>query len=153
MRKKIGIVSQKIYLFSGSIMDNIKQWDDEITDEEVYNILEKYDLSGVLKDEKYKNHPISESGKNLSGGQMQEIALSRAVLRQPSLFIFDEPTANLDSLKKEKFIQLLNKLNNKLCIIITHDDFLMSQMDLEQDLLLDLSETETLRKREEACQI
>ncbi|WP_339295489.1 ATP-binding cassette domain-containing protein [Paenibacillus sp. FSL W7-1279] len=86
LRRKIGIVSQKIYLFSGSIMDNIKQWDGGITDEEVYRVLEEYGLSSVLKDESY--HHIGESGKNLSGGQMQEIALSRAVLRRPSLFIF-----------------------------------------------------------------
>jgi ABC-type bacteriocin/lantibiotic exporter with double-glycine peptidase domain len=141
LRKTIGIVSQKVYLFSGSIMDNIKQWDNEITDEDVCEKLEQYDLLNILKDEKYTNHSISESGKNLSGGQMQEIALSRAVLRQPSVFIFDEPTANLDSLKKEKFIHILNKLSDKLCIIITHDDFLMSKMNPLQDMLLDLSDS------------
>ncbi|MBX4151099.1 ABC transporter ATP-binding protein [Paenibacillus lautus] len=151
LRRKIGIVSQKIYLFSGSIMDNIKQWDGGITDEEVYRVLEEYGLSSVLKDESY--HHIGESGKNLSGGQMQEIALSRAVLRRPSLFIFDEPTSNLDIQKKEKFVQLLNKLKNNLCIIITHDDYLMSKMDREQDILLDISDPELLRKRNEVCQI
>ncbi|MNR59835.1 putative ABC transporter ATP-binding protein [compost metagenome] len=72
---------------------------------------------------------------------MQEIALSRAVLRQPSIFIFDEPTANLDLQKKENFIRFLNKLEKKLCIIITHDDFLMTKMDSQQDLLLDLAAT------------
>lgn len=121
-------------------MDNIKQWDAEITDEEICDILEEYDLSDILRDEEYKNYLISESGKNLSGGQLQEIALSRAILRQPSLFIFDEPTANLDSVKKEKFIKILKKLSNNLCIIITHDNFLMSKMDPQQDMLLDLSE-------------
>jgi ABC-type bacteriocin/lantibiotic exporter with double-glycine peptidase domain len=137
LRSKIGVVSQKIHLFSGSVMDNIKQWDDNFTDEEVARILEEYELSDVLINEKY--HHINELGKNLSGGQVQEIALSRAVLRQPSLFIFDEPTSNLDLQNKEKFVQLLNKLEKNLCIIITHDEFLMSKMDYKQDVYLDIT--------------
>ncbi|AKG33383.1 ABC transporter ATP-binding protein [Paenibacillus durus] len=108
LRSEIGVVSQKIHLFSGTVMDNIKQWDENLTDEEVACILEEFELSDVLINEKY--HHINELGKNLSGGQMQEIALSRAVLRQPSLYIFDEPTSNLDVQNKEKFVQLLNKL-------------------------------------------
>jgi ATP-binding cassette, subfamily B, bacterial len=139
LRKEIGVVSQKAQLYSGSVLDNIKLWNEDFSDQEVYDILSEYGLSEILTDEKYKDMCITELGKNLSGGQVQEIALARAVLKQPSLFIFDEPTSNLDQFKKQKFIEILNRLSGRLCIIITHDEYLMSRADPEEDLVIDLS--------------
>jgi ABC-type bacteriocin/lantibiotic exporter with double-glycine peptidase domain len=137
-RRQIGVVSQRIHLFSGKILDNIKLWDDNITELEINHILKKYDLTGFLENEKYKNLSISESGKNLSGGQVQEIALIRAILRKPSLYIFDEPTSNLDRENRNKFIGVINKIENDLCIIITHDEELISKIEDREGQLVSL---------------
>jgi len=125
LRRNVGIVSQKIHLFSGGIMDNIKQWNEQITDEEVILILREYELENILLLENSDN--IKEGGKNLSGGQLQQISLARVLIQKPSLFIFDEPTSNLDSHHKEKFVQTLDKLKDTACIIVTHDDYLIKK--------------------------
>ncbi|OAB44805.1 ABC transporter ATP-binding protein [Paenibacillus glacialis] len=140
LRREIGVVSQKIQLFSGSLIDNITLWDEEITKEELVHILDGYGLSNIITENKYDN--ISELGKNLSGGQIQEIALARVIFKNPSLFIFDEPTSNLDYQNKLKFIEILHKLENKMCIIITHDDFLISNLDRERNMILDITNLE-----------
>jgi ATP-binding cassette, subfamily B, bacterial HlyB/CyaB len=64
---------------------------------------------------------LGEHGTGLSGGQKQRIAIARALLRQPSILIFDEAVSNLDSHSSEAFAQTINKLKGKVTIVfITH---------------------------------
>lgn len=128
LRRKIGIVSQKINLFSGNILDNICLWDAKISESEIRNKLQKYGLEHILDDSHYMNLEVNESGKNLSGGQLQEIALARAILKDSSVYIFDEPTSNFDHCNKLKFIEVLKRLEEKICIVITHDEYLITHV-------------------------
>ncbi|NOJ73109.1 ABC transporter ATP-binding protein [Paenibacillus alvei] len=137
-RKKIGVISQNAYLFSGNILDNIKLWDDSITIDDIEKITKQYNITNFLYDNKFRNRSIAELGKNLSGGQIQEIALTRAILRKPSLYIFDEPTSNLDADKKENFINVINKIKKEICITITHDRDLLKNIVGEENKTIEL---------------
>lgn len=65
---------------------------------------------------------LSKTGGNLSGGQKQKLSIARALIKDPDIYIFDEPTSSLDTLSEYKILELLEKLssNNKTIILISH---------------------------------
>jgi ATP-binding cassette subfamily C protein LapB len=122
LRQNIGYVPQDIYLFYGSVRDNITFGADHVTDEEV---LKAAILSGVH--DFVRHHPmgydmrVNEGGGSLSGGQRQAIALARAFVRNPSILLLDEPTAMMDSASEAQMIQKLrSSLLDRTVIIISH---------------------------------
>ena len=136
LRKRIGIVAQNIFLFSGTLMDNIKYIAPELTENEVVNILEKAGLN-ISEFEQGLHTTISENGKNLSGGQRQKIAFARMVLKDPDVMILDEATSNLDIDTSNLVKNAINTIfKNKICIIITHD----SQIAAITDSIVQLPE-------------
>ena len=69
---------------------------------------------------------IGEGGSTLSSGQAQRIAIARAVYKEGLIFIFDEPTANLDTENVEKIQSIIKNLSaEKICIVVTHDEDMM----------------------------
>ena len=73
---------------------------------------------------------IGEGGGKLSGGQKQRIGIARAIYFNPLIYIFDEPTASLDSLSEKKIISLLHKLKDKkMIILISHSLEIKSSVD------------------------
>ncbi|MBQ7133247.1 MAG: ABC transporter ATP-binding protein [Ruminococcus sp.] len=97
LRNKIGFVPQKAVLFSGTIDSNIAFGDknaDEDRIEEAVKIAQSYDF--VMKKEGGFESPISQGGTNVSGGQRQRLAIARAVVRKPEIYVFDDSFSALD---------------------------------------------------------
>ena len=105
LRENIGIVQQDVYLFSGSVMENIAYGKPDATPEEVY---EAARLAGA--EEFIKNLPdgydtyVGERGVKLSGGQKQRISIARVFLKNPPILILDEATSALDN-ESERLVQ------------------------------------------------
>jgi len=120
LRGKIGFVLQKSELFTGSIKDNILWGDEDADDEAVFEAAGIAQADGFIREfvEGY-NTVIGEKGASLSGGQKQRLAIARAILRKPSLLIFDDSTSALD-LGTESRLQkaLRESLGNTTVIFI-----------------------------------
>ncbi len=97
LRNKIGFVPQKAVLFSGTIDSNIAFGDenaDEDRIEEAVKIAQSYDF--VMKKDEGFNSRISQGGTNVSGGQRQRLAIARAIVRNPEIYVFDDSFSALD---------------------------------------------------------
>ncbi len=97
LRNKIGFVPQKAVLFSGTIDSNIAFGDknaDEDRIEEAVKIAQSYDF--VMKKDDGFNSRISQGGTNVSGGQRQRLAIARAIVRKPEIYVFDDSFSALD---------------------------------------------------------
>ena len=127
-----GYVPQDIFLINDTIESNIALGEDldKIKSVEMKKSLELTSLPELLNITEVEKYNISEQGANLSGGQTQMIGIARAIYRNPKILIFDEPTNNLDSITKNKFIQNLKKISeNRICIIVSHDKELLKSCD------------------------
>jgi len=122
LRKHIGQMLQDVFLFSGSIADNITLRDDELTLEQVIDS-SNYVGANTFIDrlpDKY-DHMVLERGNNFSSGQRQLISFARALIYKPSLMILDEATANIDSETEELIQQSLVKMMNiSTMLIVAH---------------------------------
>lgn len=121
-RKKIAYIPQKIDLFTGTIMDNLKIANPVAKYEE---IIAACQLAGAdtfidrLQNRYYSI--IEEGGSNLSGGERQRLAIARALLANSDLYIFDEATSHLDSFSEQKIQEIIFKrIQGKTTIIIAH---------------------------------
>lgn len=97
LRNKIGFVPQKAVLFSGTIDSNIAFGDRNANEdriEEAVKIAQSYDF--VMKKDDGFNSPISQGGTNVSGGQRQRLAIARAIVRKPEIYVFDDSFSALD---------------------------------------------------------
>lgn len=121
LREKITIVTQNIYLFSGTIADNIA-YASEFNEEKVINALKlanAYDFVAALPDGIYTK--LSEKGNNFSGGQRQRLALARAFYKNPEVIIFDEATSALDNESQNLISKsLVDIKKDKIIILIAH---------------------------------
>ena len=122
LRKKIGIVPQETFLFSGTLKSNIKYGKNDATDEEIIEAAKQANAHEFI--EKLENGyetEIGERGAKLSGGQKQRIAIARAILENPQILILDEATSALDN-DSEKLVQeALEKLmKGKTTFVIAH---------------------------------
>lgn len=122
LRKNIGIVQQDVYLFAGTVMDNIRYGKPEATDEEIIEAAKNanaHDFIMELPDD--YNTYIGQRGIKLSGGQKQRLSIARVFLKNPPILIFDEATSSLDN-ESEKVVQdSLEKLaKNRTTFVIAH---------------------------------
>lgn len=126
LRKQISFVSQNIFLFSGTVIENIRISVPGMEDNEIKKILFEYQLDEMIKmlPNGYETM-ITENGSNLSGGQKQYISILRSVIRrQCKIIIYDEATSALDKQIEAKVIQSLrNLVMNKTFIFITHKNY------------------------------
>ncbi len=105
LRKNIGMMLQDVHLFSGSVYDNIRLFDESITNEDCIEAAKKVSAYEMIESlEKGFDTTLYENGVNLSGGQRQLISFSRAIASKPKMMILDEATANIDT-KTESLIQ------------------------------------------------
>lgn len=122
LRKNIGIVQQDVYLFAGTVMDNILYGNAKATKEDVIRAAKNanaHDFIMDLPDGYYTD--IGQRGVKLSGGQKQRISIARVFLKNPPILIFDEATSALDN-ESEKVVQdSLEKLaKNRTTFVIAH---------------------------------
>lgn len=105
LRKNIGIVQQDVYLFGGTIKENILYGKPDATDEEVFEASRKANIHDyIMTLEKGYDTEIGERGVKLSGGQKQRLSIARVFLKNPTILILDEATSALDN-TTEIFIQ------------------------------------------------
>lgn len=122
LRRQLGIVLQDTYLFTGTVMDNIRYGRLEATDEEVMEAAKLANADQFIKrlPQGYNTH-VSEQGNNFSQGQRQLIAIARAVLADPAILILDEATSSVDT-RTEMHIQeaLLRLMEGRTAFVIAH---------------------------------
>lgn len=119
---KISIVPQNIYLFEESILENIKIGNRDLPNEEFMSRINLFQSYGILKSIDLDKKVI-ENGKNLSKGQIQQIAIMRVLVREADILIFDEATSYLDKESRKSFKHILEELlSDKICVFISHDD-------------------------------
>ena len=122
LRSQIGLVSQDVYLFGGSIKDNIAYGKPEATMDEIVNAAKKANIHDFIMElpDKYDTF-VGERGTRLSGGQKQRISIARVFLKNPPVLILDEATSALDN-ESERFIQksLEELAKDRTTITIAH---------------------------------
>ncbi|MGD8780870.1 MAG: ABC transporter ATP-binding protein [Ignavibacteria bacterium] len=122
LRERIGVVSQEIFLFNNSIMENIRYGRPEASDDDVYDSARMAHAHEFIKElpGSYET-TVGERGVKLSVGQKQRISIARALLKNPDILIFDEPTSALDSLTESLIKEtLFVNLRGKTIFIIAH---------------------------------
>jgi subfamily B ATP-binding cassette protein MsbA len=131
LREQIGIVSQDIVLFNGTIEENIRYGNLHATDDEVLAAAKAANADGFIDSfpHGYETQ-IGERGVKLSGGQKQRLSIARAILKNPRIIILDEATASLDT-ESEQHIQeaLAQLLQGRTCLVIAHRLSTIQQAD------------------------
>lgn len=122
LRNHIGIVQQDVYLFAGTIMDNIRYGRPDATDEEVIRAARNANAHEFIMSFPDGYHTdIGQRGVKLSGGQKQRLSIARVFLKNPPILIFDEATSALDN-ESEQVVQqsLENLAKDRTTFVIAH---------------------------------
>lgn len=122
LRKNIGIVQQDVYLFAGTIMDNIRYGKLDATDEEVIEAAKKANAHDFIMElPQGYDTDCGQRGVKLSGGQKQRLSIARVFLKNPPILIFDEATSALDNESEHIVQQSLESLaTNRTTFVIAH---------------------------------
>ncbi|MBP9777420.1 MAG: ABC transporter ATP-binding protein [Alphaproteobacteria bacterium] len=122
LRKHIGLVQQDVYLFAGTVIDNIRYGNLEATEDEIIMAAKKANAHDfIMSLPKGYSTDIGQRGVKLSGGQKQRLSIARVFLKNPPIIIFDEATSSLDN-ESEKAVQdsLEKLIQNRTTIVIAH---------------------------------
>ncbi len=122
LRRSIGIIQQDVFLFAGTVMENIRYGRPDATDREVMEAAVRAELHEDIMGmpDGYQSF-VGERGVVLSGGQKQRISIARVFLKNPPILILDEATSALDSVTEQKIQRSLDNLSRgKTCIIVAH---------------------------------
>jgi ATP-binding cassette subfamily B protein len=122
VRRNIGIVQQDVFLFVGTIKDNILYGRPDATDEEVYEAARRANIHDyVMTLEKGYDTEIGERGVKLSGGQKQRLSIARVFLKDPAILILDEATSALDNTTEVLIQQALDELcKGRTTLVVAH---------------------------------
>ena len=122
LRKNIGIVSQSVFLFDGTIRDNIAYGNLDASEEEIIDAAKKANIHDYIMtlENGYSTH-VGERGVKLSGGQRQRVAIARVFLKNPKLLILDEATSALDNATEMMIQESLEELSRgRTVIVVAH---------------------------------
>ena len=119
--KNITYISHQSYLFKGTVRDNLLMGCPSATEEELWKVLDRVNLSDFLKSEQGLDTKLQEKASNLSGGQCQRLALARALLHDSPVYIFDEATSNIDVESENDIMREIHSLaKTKTVLLISH---------------------------------
>ena len=148
-RRKIALVPQDVFLFKGTLLDNITYGVEHYTEEEF-----KQAVKIALVDEfaerlpKGYNTVVGEHGSTLSGGEKQRIAIARAILRKSDIILLDEATSALDNESERKFKEMFKEVGkNAILLVIAHR--LSTVIDADQIVVIENGEIVTKGTHEE----
>ena len=97
LRERVGLIPQKVFLFSGTIASNLRLGRENATEEELWHALEVAQGKDFVMDSpEGLETEISQGGTNVSGGQKQRIAIARALVKRPEIYVFDDSFSALD---------------------------------------------------------
>ncbi len=122
LRKNIGVVAQDVFLFTGTIKDNIIIGKTDATDEEIIDACKKAKIHDFIESlpEGYNTY-IGERGVKLSGGQKQRVSIARIFLKNPPIMILDEATSALDNVTEREIQESLEDLSkNRTNLVVAH---------------------------------
>jgi ATP-binding cassette subfamily B protein len=121
-RRRVGVVLQEAFLFTGSVLENIRFGNPTLSDEEIKETLRRLGLEKLFDEltNKYDT-VVTERGSNLSEGQKQIIGFARAIVRNPAILVLDEATSQLDPLTEAKLQEAMRIiLRGRTAVIIAH---------------------------------
>ena len=122
LRSHIGVVQQDVYLFSGTIRDNIAYGKPDASDEEIIDAAKRANIHDFISElpDGYSTY-VGERGTRLSGGQKQRISIARVFLKNPPILILDEATSALDNESERRIQKSLEELSkDRTTITIAH---------------------------------
>lgn len=125
IRNCIAYLSQKPFIFDGTIFENIKWANETISEEDAVSALETVGLS-----EFSLNELIGETGRQLSGGEKQRIALARCIVKEAPILIFDEPFSQIDEASEKIISEYILKQKNKIRIVVSHKLEMQNHADI-----------------------
>lgn len=131
----VAFVDQDVFLFQGTIRDNVTLWDPSVPDEAVLRALADACMDDVVAGRPGGIHSaVEQDGRNFSGGQRQRLEIARALVRYPSVLVLDEATSALDA-KTEHQISVNLRRRGCACVVIAHR--LSTVRDSDEILVLD----------------
>lgn len=137
LRSRIGLVPQKAMLFTGTIADNIRYGKEDASDEEVRRAAEIAQAADFIVEMKEGfDSSISQGGTNVSGGQKQRLAIARALVRKPDIYLFDDSFSALDFKTDAKLREALRDEIREAVVIIVAQR-VSTVMDADQILVLE----------------
>lgn len=122
LRRQIGIIQQEVFIFAGTVMENIRYGRPDASDEEVIKAAVRAEIHDEIMSfpDGYDTF-VGERGVVLSGGQKQRVSIARVFLKEPPILIMDEATSALDSVTERRIQESLDKLSiGRTCIVIAH---------------------------------
>lgn len=122
LRENIGLVQQDVYLFSGTVLENIRYGKPDATEEEIMTAAKQANAHDFISQlPNGYSTDIGQRGVKLSGGQKQRLNIARVFLKNPPIIIFDEATSALDN-ESERAVQnsLARLINNRTALVIAH---------------------------------
>jgi len=151
-KNSLSYVSQDIFLFEGSLLENITfgNYDKKLDENLLMKIFKCCELEALIKKNKEGiNFRIKENGKNISGGEIQRIAIARALYRKPELMVLDEATSSLDIKTEKKIINNLKYFtNDKIVFMVAHRLTSLKHCDklmlMENGRIIDFAATKTI---------
>jgi len=140
LRATMAFVPQDTVLFNASIVDNIRYGDIRASDERVQKAIDMAHLREFIHSlPQGENTLVGERGLKVSGGEKQRIAIARALLKNPSILVFDEATSSLDSAAEKEIMRAINEISGeRTVLIIAHR--LSTIANVDQILVLDKGE-------------
>lgn len=152
LRSKIGLVPQQAFLFSGSIADNIRYGKTDASLEEVQHAAKVAQADEFIQDmeDRYEAY-LDPEGSNLSGGQKQRLAMARALVRQPDIYLFDDSFSALD-FKTDKLVREGLKQEMEQATIVIVAQRVSSVRHADQIIVLDYGRVDGIGTHEELLQ-
>ena len=122
LRSSVGIVSQNVFLFDGTIKENIAYGNPEATDEEIISAAKRANIHDfIMSLSAGYSTEVGERGIKLSGGQRQRVAIARVFLKNPSILILDEATSALDNVTEMQIQKSLEELSKgRTVLVVAH---------------------------------
>ena len=131
LRNKVMYVNQRTVLFDKSVMYNIKYGNEDISDDKILKIIQKYELQSIYQElENGLQTNSGINGNNLSLGMQKTTIILRSIINKSKIIIMDEPLAGLDNKTRQKIIKLIiSECKDKTLIVITHDKEILPYMN------------------------